>query len=301
MNEGLKAELLKAAADLEKAFGEQSVATLEDSKKLKVKFWKTGIDGLDRILGGGMPEGKLIEIYGAFSSGKTSLAYHLMGMHEYSAIIPIEGALDPERAIMFGCDPKKTIVANCQYGEQAMSAVLKFVKAGIPIVVLDSLPASVPRESYEKAQKAFSKGEPFDPRIGAIPRMLAGCLYEIVNEARFSGTTVIFINQIRDRINAPAFSETTRTPGGRIMEHMPSVRLQLARKSWIEVPNKDPEIYAEKQAVGINIRMKVVKSNVGSPNRICEAPMLFDRGFVAFEDVEKARKDIMAKNREKNK
>ena len=110
-----------------------------------------------------------------------------------------------------------------------------------------------------------------------------------------TGTTLVFINQVRDKMNAMMFGEKTDTPGGRKLKHACSLRIQVARKAWIEIPNKDPRNSATNEKVGFIMKCKVVKSKVSNPMGECEIPCFFDRGFVSFEDVPAIRKEIMTK------
>ena len=113
-----------------------------------------------------------------------------------------------------------------------------------------------------------------------------------------TGTTLIFINQVRDKMNAMMFGEKTDTPGGRKLKHAASVRIQVARRAWIEIPNKDPRNSAKSEKVGLIMKCKVVKSKVSNPMGECEIPLFFDRGFVSFDDVPAIRKELMKKRAE---
>ena len=110
-----------------------------------------------------------------------------------------------------------------------------------------------------------------------------------------TGTTLIFVNQVRDKMNAMLFGEKTDTPGGRKLKHAASIRIQVARRAWIEIPNKDPKNTAKTEKVGMIMKCKVVKSKVCNPQGECEIPLFFDRGFVSFDDVQSIRKELMVK------
>nr|MDD4804568.1 hypothetical protein [Candidatus Paceibacterota bacterium] len=110
-----------------------------------------------------------------------------------------------------------------------------------------------------------------------------------------TGTTLIFINQVRDKMNAMMFGEKTDTPGGRKLKHACSLRIQVARKGWIEIPNKNPSNSAMTEKIGLIMKCKVVKSKVSNPMGECEIPLIFERGFVSFDDVAQIRKEIMNK------
>ena len=113
-----------------------------------------------------------------------------------------------------------------------------------------------------------------------------------------TGTTLIFVNQVRDKMNAMMFGEKTDTPGGRKLKHACSLRIQVARRAWIEIPNKDPRNSAATEKIGLIMKCKVVKSKVSNPMGECEIPLFFDRGFVNYADVNAIRKEIMKKRAE---
>ena len=295
-----KLKIMKLCSDIDKREGAGSIFSLGSKKaNLKIPRWSTGIEDLDYIIGGGMPEGRIIEIYGPESSGKTSLGYQLMAMHDVGLYIPIEGTFDSERATAFGNKPKQMLVYRARYGEQAMNKIIKFSEAGIPIIVLDSVPACKPKEDKEKILKGVNSGkdEAVNNRMGGVARLMHQYLPEIEEIIEFTGTTVILINQIRDKMDAMMFGEKTDTPGGRAPKFYSSVRIQLARKAWIEIPNKDPRNSAVNEKVGLIMKAKVVKSKVSNPMQEAEIPMFFEKNFVSFDDVGLIRKDLMKKRK----
>lgn len=276
--------------------GQGSIFTLGSKNSiLKIKRWSTGIEDLDHIIGGGMPEGRIIEIFGPESSGKTSLGYHLMAMHELGLYIPIEGTFDAERAASFGNKPKQMLVYRARYGEQAMNKIMKFVEVGIPIIVLDSIPACKPKEDIEKIKKSANAttDEAVNERMGGVARLMHKYLPVLEEMIEFSGTTIILINQVRDKMDAMMFGDKTDTPGGRAPKHYSSIRMQLGRKAWIEIPNKDPKNSASTEKIGLIMKTKIVKSKVCNPQGEAEIPMFFDRGFTSFDDINVVRKELM--------
>lgn len=289
-----KQAIIKLCNTINKKEGEGTVYTL-DSKhvNLKINRWSTGIEDLDEIIGGGMPEGRVVEIYGPESSGKTTLLYHLMGLHSVALDIPVEGTFDAERAKVFGNKPKQLLVYRAKYGEDAFNKTLQFCKAGIPIIGIDSVPSLVPKEDAEKVLKSAEKDSIEEQRIGGTARLLNKYLPSIEEVIEVTGTTVIFINQVRDKMNAMMFGEKTDTPGGHKLKHSASLRIQVARKGWIEIPNKNPKNSATTEKVGLIMKCKVVKSKVNNPMQECEIPCFFDRGFVSFDDVSAIRKELM--------
>ena len=146
-------EIQSICKDLEKKSGKGSVFLTGKNSTLKIPRWSTNIKALDDLIGGGMPKGRIIEIFGPESSGKTSLVYWLMSLHSLGCYIPIEGTYDEERAKSIGVKPKQMIVYRANYGEEALNAVIKFAKAGIPIIAIDSVPACQPKEDIDKIEK----------------------------------------------------------------------------------------------------------------------------------------------------
>lgn len=295
-----KQKIMRLCADIDKKEGEGSIFSLGSKKSnLKIKRWSTGIEDLDHILGGGMPEGRIIEIFGPESSGKTSLGYHLMSLHEMGLYIPIEGTFDSERAKQFGNRPKQMLVYRARYGEQAMNKMVSFAEAGIPIIILDSIPACKPKEDIEKLKKAVRTGndEAVNNRMGGVARLMHQYLPVLEEVVEFTGTTIILINQVRDKMDAMMFGEKTDTPGGRAPKFYSSVRIQVARKSWIEIPNKNPMNAAVNEKVGLIMKAKTVKSKVSNPMQEAELPMFFEHNFVSFDDIANIRKELMKRGK----
>lgn len=289
-----KSEIIKLCDEINKKEGEGSIYTIGSKHaNLNIKRWSTGIEDLDSIIGGGMPEGRVIEIFGPESSGKTTLLYHLCGLHSLCLDIPIEGTFDAERAKVFGNRPKQMLVYRAKYGEDAFNKTTKFARAGIPLIGIDSVPSMVPKEDVEKVEKAVNHDSIEEQRIGGTARLMNKYLPLIEEVIECTGTTLIFINQVRDKMNALMFGEKTDTPGGRKLKHSASLRIQVARRAWIEIPNKDPHNSATSEKVGFIMKCKVVKSKVCNPMGECEIPCFFDRGFVSFDDVPAIRKELM--------
>lgn len=293
-----KQEIMKLCKAINKAEGDGSLYTIDSEKaNLKIARWSTGIEDLDAIIGGGIPEGRVVEIFGPESSGKTTLLYHLCGLHNLCLDIPIEGTFDAERAKVFGNRKKQMLVYRAKYGEDAFNKVIKFANAGIPLIGIDSVPSLIPKEDVEKVIKSANRDSIEEQRIGGTARLINKYMPPIEEIIETTGTTVIFVNQVRDKMNAMMFGEKTDTPGGRKLKHSASLRIQVARRSWIEIPNKDPHNSAANQKVGFIMKCKVVKSKVSNPMGECEIPCFFDRGFVSFDDIKPIRAELMAKNR----
>lgn len=292
-------EVIKLCNLINKKEGEGSIYTI-DSKNanLKIKRWPTGIEDLDEIIGGGIPEGRIIEIFGPEGSGKTTLLYHLCGLNELCLDIPIEGTFDAERAKIFGNRPKQMLVYRAKYGEDAFNKTIQFSKAGIPLIGIDSVPSMVPKEDAEKVLKSAEKDSIEEQRIGGVSRLMNKYLPTVEEIIEVTGTSIIFVNQVRDKIGAMMFGEKTDTPGGRKLKHACSLRIQVARRAWIEIPNKNPHNSAANEKVGFIMKCKVVKSKVSNPQGECEIPCFFDRGFVSFDDVPIIRKELMKQRAE---
>lgn len=287
--------VLLAMKQINKEFGEGTIYTLGSKRSiLKIPRWSTGIEQLDDIIGGGMPCGRIIEIFGPESAGKTTLAYHLMSQCEMALDIPIEGTFDNERAEVFGNHRGQLFVSRANVGEEALKEGWVFTKAGGDLVVIDSVPSMITRKEFE--ENDFEK----ESQRGRIAAMLSGKLPKIVAKAEQMGTTWIFINQLRDEMGGMIFGPQTHTPGGRALKHYCSLRIQVNRVDWIKIPNKyDDSNSAKEKNVGLILKCKVIKSKVCNPLGECEIPLFFDRGFVSFDDVQDIRKELMKKERER--
>lgn len=284
-----KQNVILAMKAINSEFGEGTVYTLGSKHSaLKIERWSTGIADFDNILGGGIPRGRLIELFGPESAGKTTLAYHLMAQCETALDIPIEGTFDSERAEVFGNTKGQLFVSRANVGEEALKEGYVFTKGGGDLVVIDSVPSMITRKEFE--EQDFNK----EAQRGRIAAMLSCKLPKIVDAAEESGTTWIFINQLRDEQGAMPFAPQTHTPGGRALKHYCSLRIQVNRIEYIKIPNKyDNSNSAKEKNVGLILKLKVAKSKVCNPLGECEIPLFFDRGFVSFDDVMDIRKELM--------
>lgn len=289
-----KAAIIKLCQDINKKEGEGAVYSIgSQHANLKINRWSTGIEDLDNIIGGGMPEGRVVEIFGPEGSGKTTLLYHMCGLHSLCLDIPIEGTFDAGRAKVFGNRPKQMLIYRARYGEDAFNKAIRFAKAGIPLIGIDSVPSMIPKDDAEKVLKSADRDSIEEQRIGGTARLLNKYLPTVEDIIEVTGTTLIFINQVRDKMNAMMFGEKTDTPGGRKLKHACSLRIQVARRAWIEIPNKNPYNSASTEKIGMIMKCKIVKSKVGNPMGECEIPLFFDRGFVSFDDVKGVRNETM--------
>lgn len=293
-----KEAIAKICKEFEKENGVGSVFQTGSKKSvLQIERVSTGIEDLDEVIGGGLPRGRIIEVFGPESSGKTSLCYWLASLFKCSAYFPIEGTYDAERAKSIGVQDGQMLVYRCNYGEQVLNTALKLIKAGIPLVVIDSVPACQPKEDIEK----LSKDSENETRMGGTARLFSKMLPIFERACEKHGTILILINQVRDKMNAMLFGEKDDTPGGRAIKFYSSIRIKVARRAWIEIPNKNPKISAANEKIGMVMKCKIVKSKVNNPFGECEIPLMFDRGFVSFDDVKEIRAERMAANRNRKK
>lgn len=292
----------KLALDIAKKEGEESIFSLAAQKAVRVKMWSTGLVDLDNMLGGGIPEGRMVEIYGAESAGKTSLLYHLCSKQEVCLDVPIEGTFDTARAKVFGNRPKQMLVYNrCKYGEQAFNKLILFAEKGIPLAAVDSVPYMQSKADTDKILRAAHKDEAVELRVGGVANLMNNYLPTLKEVIEVTGTSIVFVNQIRDTMGALPFGEKTHTPGGHQFHHTMSIRIHVTRKEWIKIPNYNPFSPAKEEPVGIIMKCKTTKNKCYEPFKECELPLIFDRGFVDFTDIEGIRKELMKIRREKYK
>jgi recombination protein RecA len=210
--------------------------------------------------------------------------------------IPAEGTFDIKRAKSFNNRPKQMLVyRDNKFAEDIIEKCTKFAELGIPLIVIDSVPHMVPKDLYEQTLKDAEK----QPRRGQLAALFSRTLKPLNDIVENSGTTIVFINQVRDKMDAMLFGPKVTTPGGWALKHAASVRIQVGRRAWIEVPNKNPSNSAKTEKVGLIMKTKVVKSKICNPYGEAELPMFFDKGFVGFGDVKNIRKEIMEKNLER--
>lgn len=222
-------------------------------------------------------------------------------MRRNDRIIVTGNTFDAERAKLFGNTPKQMLVYRAKYGEKAFNRAIRFAEEGIPLIVIDSVPSMQPKDDIDKIRKAINSDTEVETRIGGVARLMDKYLPTLEDVIETTGTTVVFINQIRDKMNALPFGDNIQTPGGHKLKHSASLRIQVARKSWIEIPNNNPLNTAAKERIGMIMKCKVVKSKVCNPMGECEVPLFFERGFVDFADLDEVRKEIMKEHKQKYK
>ncbi len=259
--------LKQVLSDIEKQFGKGSIMRLGDSGTREIDVISSGSIALDVALGiGGYPKGRIIEIYGPESSGKTTFALHAIAEAQKAggkaAFIDAENSLDPQYAARLGVDINELLLSQPDNGEQALEITEALVRSGaISVIVIDSVAALVPQAEIE--------GEMGDSHVGLQARLMSQALRKLAGVINKTGTIAIFINQLREKVGV-MFGNPEVTPGGRALKFYSSIRLDIRRSESIKMGT---------DIIGNKVNVKVVKNKMAPPFKACQVDIMYGTGI----------------------